>query len=283
MVGGIGVQLDFEPGGKADLEELILPIWDVVLAFIRGRVFARYITESYVAELKQEAVDDGSFRAGEKDITFMFRDHAGCCTLSMYATHHWTRLALANAYDEVEALATAHGQRLHSPRLDVAAEIANGPSGGVLVSVKHRLWLATESSTGVLAVGDDQTASLTAGEARHVQAAARLRWCECYPCVLLRRDRSYPLRERQGWTSALIARWVCRQLGVDHEDLTAKRRGKQLARARAAAAFLITEEGPDEVSHRSLLGQATTSSLLTRGMEVVGDLGLVLPDDPAAP
>lgn len=128
---------------------------------------------SYVADLKHEAVDDGSFRAGEKDITFMFRDHAGCCTLSMYATHHWTRLALANAYDEVEALATAHGQRLHSPRLDVAAEIANGPSGGVLVSVKHRLWLATKSPTGVLAVGDDQTASLTAAEARHVQAAAR--------------------------------------------------------------------------------------------------------------
>ncbi|MBL9017757.1 MAG: hypothetical protein JNL83_26455 [Myxococcales bacterium] len=273
-MGGIGVHLDFEPGGKANLDELVDPIWDVVHGFIRRYAYAPRFVESYIGDVKE----DERFVAGEKDIGFMFPDYAGLCSLSMYVTHHWTRLAFARHHEELTALATSHGQRLLGPRIDVADEIARAPSGGVIQYVDKLHWLATDGPNGATLMGNDGSPSpkLTRAKQSYLDAAVRLGWCGCSPCRSLRRE----LRKGQGWTAALATQWVCSQLGVRFEELAGNGRGKELAQARAAAAFLIAEGGPGSEYFPTLLGVNRTNGLLVRGMDVVRELGLVLPDDP---
>lgn len=273
-MGGIGVHLDFEPGGKASLDELVDPIWDVVHGFIRRYAYAPKFVESYIADVKE----DERFVAGEKDMVFMFPDYAGLCTLSMYVTHHWTRLAFARHHEELTALVASHGQRLLGPRIDVAEEIASGPSGGVMQLANKRWWLAIGGPNGATLMGNDEAPQLTRAKQSYVDAAVRLGWCGCNPCGALRRE----LRKRQGWTSALVAQWVCRQLGVRFEELAGNVRGKELAQARAAAAFLIHQGVTDSPYFPTLLGVNRTNGLFVRGMDVVRELGLVLPDDPKA-
>jgi CRP-like cAMP-binding protein len=282
-MGGQGLLLEFEGIDTAALEQMVVPIWDVLFKFVRGTRTKqlRYIFEGYLDSYRYEALDEGFFGARGNTIHYYFHDPGGCCALSVAAARHWTRLALAACGADVEALAARHGGEFRAPKLDLWTEIQRGPEHGVFVPLRRKLWKAEDIEGELILFGNDEQLIPSSAEARSIRAQLTMRRCECPACRWKRRDLLRTRRPTPPWTTELITDWVCAQFGVAAADLPGSKRGKDLARARAVIALLASDHIPEEWFRlSSFIGQGPSMALEMRGLQEVAEHNLSLPPNP---
>lgn len=195
FMGGAAITLKLEPGGR-DLERLQRRVWNIlyrrVLALATSKA-SRRVDFEYLHVCVDE-LEGGSFFARGDSLVFGFGDGAGLCYAEMYATLHWTKLVLLDAWKTVDLAARDHGTAL-APAGDLGAELGRllGRSERVFFPVGGALAYAAAASKPAAAHPVELSAtSTTLGalaprERAVAERAIRSGICSCDVCTKLRK------------------------------------------------------------------------------------------------
>lgn len=125
-MGGVGTYLNIEPAELPEGKRRAAPrslhrsinksVKDTVWRQC-GYGWLRQTADGYLSEEIADGYRDGLFEASESELSWIFKDHAGCCSGSSSACLHWYAVCLAalrDRYDRV-CLSFLGNSRRYSP------------------------------------------------------------------------------------------------------------------------------------------------------------------------
>jgi len=210
-MGGIGYSIDIEKpsgelGGELTLNQFHYSVWERLsgqLGYLK-KVGNRITTTDYIWSSAYDGLregEGGEWSASDTELSFSFRDMAGCCNLSCEASLHWVWMAFARLRDRLDR----GGWRVVGPNIELGNLLVRGPSYP-LVYVRKGMFAAVRRKAGQPLVVEDTEAgfgdsarvewSELAGKDRDtVEWSALTGLCQCDLCAKYRTFWQ-PVKER---------------------------------------------------------------------------------------
>lgn len=254
-MGGIGLSIRVEEGAEPcepmDLHGALFEHLRSAMYRALGRRQNGYALGEYMSDSRYDGYEHGTWAYDEarKEMSYSFRDMAGCCNVSMTASVHWFEVAFALERPSLVALAERRGWKLLGPDWTVGEMVRFGTHYPLLY-IGESLYATARRPRGQpleedAIFGDDGTeppriSELDAPTRAKVERIAITGRCDCELCSLARkrlkpktrRGERKPLDEKKTYENVPSA-WAL----FESDEATA-----ELCRAAGPVIRTFTEE-----------------------------------------